>query len=310
VLLDCLDSGGVRVATLALLDGVLQMHDQIFLDSMYTFAWYTRSRNLSNTDTARSFEVELAPHTVYMRRKTTTAGVFDSTCNGVDMSLEEWIRTRALFLDPFEAAAGLAQVCREANDAAYTRFNEDVAELDRLLFEDVPFGRVASPSASSSPGYSPPPPPSPDYSSVDEDSPPPNAPATPEVTELETYSPLSDDAIEADEGDNPGDDTATRRDNVVVTEPSSSVGDAASELSRGEQGTSRLDAFVFSDDDEDSVGSHETWMQHHRVVRNRPPDYRLWLAANSKCGRALRDRGKSPTRVVSNMTSPNTISAD
>jgi hypothetical protein len=159
VLLDCLDSGGVRVDTLALLDGVLQMHDQIFFDSIYTFAWYTWSRNLSNTDTARSFEVELAPHPVYTRRKTTTAGEFDSTCNGVAMPLEEWIWSLALFLDPFEAAAGLAQVCREANDAAYTRFDEDIADLDRLLFEDVPFGRDASPSASSPPGDSSPPPP-------------------------------------------------------------------------------------------------------------------------------------------------------
>ena len=74
LLLDCLDSGGVRVATLALLDGIVQMHDQIFVDSIYTFAWYTRSRNLSNSDTARSFEVELAPHPAYTRRETSTTG--------------------------------------------------------------------------------------------------------------------------------------------------------------------------------------------------------------------------------------------
>jgi hypothetical protein len=42
---DLLDSGGIHVATLALHDGVYEMHDQIFIGSIYTFAWYARSQS-------------------------------------------------------------------------------------------------------------------------------------------------------------------------------------------------------------------------------------------------------------------------
>ena len=67
----------------------------------------------------------------------------------------------------------------------------------------------------------------------------------------------------------------------------------------------RISRAVFSDDDEESLRSHETWMRHHSVVRNRTPDYKSWKATYGKCERALRDLGnllRVPYRAEGNFT--------